>query len=393
MIAKLPIIGSTSSLMDAAYALAQVPGKKVDARFKASLAVLLDASMAHTLNSGLSSFYQILNVLKTVSPKEEVVLPAYTAGSLVVAIKKAGLKPVLCDISLDDFNTGMGDARLSLTGNTLAVVAVHMFGIPISGIEAFKAGVAENVFLIEDCCQAMGSRIKDKPVGSFGDISFFSFNRGKNLPANNGGCIITRNNCLNEPLRRAMEECPLPDKMEWLEAFFKTVLFMTGTDPFVYGVGHALAAGFRETSPPDDFSVRKMGNFQSALGLCSLPKAGSLFMSRYRNGIALLQGLKGVRGVRLPQAALDTLPVFNRLPVIFEDAGLIKLAQKKLWRKGIETSRMYLKPLHHMFDLGYKKDDFPNACHLADHLLTLPVHPGVRGRHIRTIIDTIRGLP
>ena len=391
--AKLPIIGSTGSAIDLAYSLAQVPCTKVNARFKARLAVLLDAAVVHTLNSGIASFYQVLEVLKTVSAKKEVILPAYTAGSLVVAIKKAGLKPVLCDISLDDFNAGMEEARSSLSDNTLAVVAVHMFGIPLSGIETLKSGIAGNVFLVEDCCQAMGSRIKDKPVGVFGDISFFSFNRGKNLPANNGGCIITRNSFLEEPLLRAMSECPQPDKMEWLRAFLKTVIFMIGTNPPAYGVGHWLAAGFRETAPPDDFSVRRMGNFQAAFGLCSLPKAETLFMSRYRNGIALLQGLKGTSGVRLPQVALDTRPVFNRMPVIFEKPGLVQLAQNKLWQKGIETSRMYLKPLHHMFDLGYERGDFPKARYLADHLLTLPVHPGVRGQHIKTMIDTIRGLP
>ncbi|MFA6384008.1 MAG: DegT/DnrJ/EryC1/StrS family aminotransferase [Candidatus Omnitrophota bacterium] len=393
MMIKVPIIGSTHSVPDLVYALAHVPCQSVNARFKARLAVFLGAGAVHTLNSGLASFYLILEALKAISSKKEVILPAYTAGSLIVAVKKAGLKPVLCDISLDNFNADIAGVRSAIGDNTLAVVCVHMFGIPVDHIESVKAVMPDNVFLIEDCCQAMGSRIKDRPVGSFGDVSFFSFNRGKNLSANNGGCIITRAGSLEEPLRVALRSCPPAGAMEWLGAFFKAALFMTGTDPHVYWMGHALAAGFRETMPPDDLLARAMANFQISLGLCSMQKADSLFMSRYRNGSGLLRGLAGVPGVRLPLISPDILPVFNRMPILFDDASLIQPAQRKLWRKGIETSRMYIKPLHHMFDLGYKRDSFRNACYLADHLLTLPVHPGVRSRHIEIIIDTIRGLP
>jgi perosamine synthetase len=388
---KLPIIGSTASVPDLAYALSRGPRADADPLFKARLGVFLEAGAVHTLNSGLASFYQILAALKAVSPKKEVVLPAYTAGSLVVAVKKAALVPVLCDISLDDYNADIAGLRAAIGDNTLAVVAVHMFGIPAGYMENLKAGMPGHVFLVEDCCQAMGSRIKDKPAGFFGDAGFFSFNRGKNLSANNGGCIITRNSALEEPLRAAMKACVLPGAMDWAGALLKTALFMIGTNPRVYGMGHALAASFRETAPPGDFAVRALGNFQSALGLRGLRRAERSFMARFRNGSDLLKGLAGAPGVRLPAIAPDLFPVFNRMPIIIEDAAFIEVAQKRLWQKGIETSRMYVKPLHHMFDLGYKPESFPNACYFADHLLTLPVHPGVRGDHIKTIVDTLRG--
>jgi len=320
-----------------------------------------------------------------------VVLPAYTAGSLVVAVKKAGFKPVLCDISLDDFNADLTSLRKAVCDNTLAVVVVHMFGIPVSYTDTLKASLPGHVFLIEDCCQAMGSRIKDKPVGSLADIGFFSFNRGKNLPANNGGCIIIRNGSLEEPARMAMKNVPASGKMEWAGAFLKTVLFMLGTNPFVYGSGHALASGFKETAPPQDLTAQALGNFQSGLGLRSLRKSDALFMARYRNGMVLLQGLAGVSGLKLPAIGPNLLSVFNRLPILIENEDSLKAIQNILWRRGIGSSAMYVRPLHHMFDLGYKRDDFPNACYLANHLLTLPVHPNVRDNHIQAMIAAIRG--
>jgi dTDP-4-amino-4,6-dideoxygalactose transaminase len=281
--------------------------------------------------------------------------------------------------------------RKVVCDNTLAVVVVHMFGIPVSYTDTLKVSLPGHVFLIEDCCQAMASRIKDKPVGSFADISFFSFNRGKNLPANNGGCIMIRNGSLEEPVRLAMKNVQASGSIEWTGAFLKTVLFMLGTNPLVYGSGHALASGFKETAPPRDLTAQALGNFQSGLGLRSLRKSNALFMARYRNGITLLQGLAGVSGLRLPAIGPNLLPVFNRVPIIIENVDSLKALQNILWQKGIESSRMYLRPLHYMFDLGYKRDDLPNACYLANHLLTLPVHPNVRDNHIQTMIAAIRG--
>jgi dTDP-4-amino-4,6-dideoxygalactose transaminase len=52
---------------------------------------------------------------------------------------------------------------------------------------------------------------------------------------------------------------------------------------------------------------------------------------------------------------------------------------------------MYLRPLHHMFDLGYAKEDFPNACYVAQRLLALPVHPSVSREELLRAVDIIRG--
>jgi len=344
------------------------------------------------MDSGIAAFYLILEALKTLSPRTEIVLPAYTAGSLVVAVRKAGLKPVLCDVSLRDYNADEECLSQAVGGNTLAVAAVHMFGIPLGYIETLRGRIPAGVYLIEDCCQAMGSRVKDKQAGSFSDVCFFSFNRGKNLPANNGGCIAARTSTLEQAIRNVAATVALPGAFDWCGAFLKNLLFSIGTRPFVYGMASAFAQGFRETAPPRDLDARQMGNFQSALCLRSLRRADSLFMARYRNGMELLGGLKGARGLRLPVIREDLWPVFNRFPILLEDEHRISETRKILWDKGIETSNMYAKPLHHMFDLGYGKDDFPNARYLARHLLTLPVHPGVGSAHIRTIINTLRGI-
>ena len=151
-------------------------------------------------NSGIASFYLILKVLKDIGGKLEVILPAYTAPALILPLCKLGLKPVLCDISLDDFNLDLNALSGLVSNKTLCIVYVYMFGIAASNIKNLKTKFP-HTFLIEDCAQAMGTRINAVPVGKFGDIAFFSFNRGKNLPAYGGGCIIIDSHTLAEKIR------------------------------------------------------------------------------------------------------------------------------------------------------------------------------------------------
>jgi dTDP-4-amino-4,6-dideoxygalactose transaminase len=72
------------------------------------------------------------------------------------------------------------------------------------------------------------------------------------------------------------------------------------------------------------------------------------------------------------------------------DPGKVSLIKKRLWDAGIEASDLYAQPLHHKFDLGYKTQEFPNACYLAKGLLTLPVYPEVKIHYLLKISEVIK---
>ena len=94
----------------------------------------------------------------------------------------------------------------------------------------------------------------------------------------------------------------------------------------------------------------------------------------------------------LPEISDKSFVAFNRFPVVFKELNAREKVENALYERGIITSRMYLRPLHHIFDLGYAEHDFPNAVYLAERLLTLPSHPFVDERCLDTIIDVIRGV-
>jgi len=393
MIRKVPIIGPSATGSDIAYVIRRA-GRASSSRadFTSAISGYAGSRHVYLTNSGVSSFYVILRALKEISDRNEVILPAYTAGSLVVAVRKAGLKPVLCDISLEDFNLDEKFLKHAISPNTLAVVVVHMFGINMSGITELRAKIPDEAFLIEDCAQSMGSRTEDKECGSFGDASFFSFNRGKNFPLYGGGSIITNNGRISAYIGKEVERLGEEGVLAKMSAPLKILAFSIAGNPLIYGLGFSLISCFKETAPPKNFTVKKMDNLRSGLGLALMKKCEDLFLARHRNGALLINGLKDLDGIMLPKIPGNTNYVFNRLPVIFKDVKAMLIAKAALWRGGIEASRMYCRPLHHMFDIGYAENDFPNAVYCAQRLLTLPTHPGVVKSAVDKMIRIIRGV-
>jgi perosamine synthetase len=238
----------------------------------------------------------------------------------------------------------------------------------------------------------MGSTIRGKTVGSFGDIAFFSFNRGKNLSVCGGGCITTDDEELSEAIGRTIKNMDITGNRFDPAALFKTMAFSIAVNPYVYGAFYPAISRFKETAPPLDFPVGGINGFHAALDLGIIKRFDLMISKRHENGMLLMSGLKGLEGALVPEIRGADKPAFNRFPIVFKVRGARDLAAERLWRSGIESSRMYVRPLHHMFDLGYAYEDFSNACYVAQRLLTLPVHPSISRESLIKAVDVIRGI-
>lgn len=385
MIAKMPIIASAAGAADIILASA---GDSRAARegFIRGLQASSRSRSVFLVDSGITAFVVALKALRRLSQRDEVILPAYTAGSLVVAVRVAGLKPVLCDISLDTFGCDPAQLAPLISGRTLAVAAVHMFGVGID-VQAIRE-LCPGVFIIEDCAQAMGSRIAGRFAGESGDIGFFSFNRGKNLPLSSGGCVVTnRQDCAEAA---APELAALEKGGPAIVSAARAFAFLAASRPFVYGAAFPLISRFKETAPPRGLRPRLMDDFTARLGARVIRREEDIFARRFVNGSCLRAGLQGVCGIRVARISSGDRPAYNRFPVLFDDPAALARAEKGVWDAGFESSRMYLRPLHHMFDLGYRPAEFPKAAYAAGHLLTLPSHPACGIRACEKMIAVIR---
>lgn len=390
MIAKVSLIDSPLRTLECISSFLCFSRKYESVNFRQAVSLFTKFPYLLLTSSGTASFVVLLSALKRKAQEKEVVLPAYTAGSLVVGVRKAGLKVVLCDISLNDFNIDCDLLKNVITSETLAVVAAHMFGIGIEGLTRLREWLPEHICVIEDCAQAMGSMLKGKPVGSFGDAGFFSFNRGKNLPAYGGGACFTQSQAFSLSLQNAYES--LIEKSSIGRIVLTPLLFLVFSfvvNPFFYGLLFPLISYFKDTAPPIDIALEEITGFQSQIGNFVIQKMNYVAIKRYENGMFLLRALKEKNSYLVPKFSESSFPAFNRFPLVVKELRKKECIEKELWKKGIETSKMYGKPLHQMFNLGIKKDAFPNSVFFAEHLLTLPVHPSVRQRHLETMVEVL----
>lgn len=156
----------------------------------------LGVSHAVLCGNGLEALVLILRaykLLKGWADGDEVVVPANTYIATILAIREAGLTPVLVEPSLNDYNIHADECKRALTQRTRAIMAVHLYGRISSDIgDLQQLSANNNLILIEDAAQAHGAMWQGKKAGTIGNAAGFSFYPGKNLGAmGDAGCVVT----------------------------------------------------------------------------------------------------------------------------------------------------------------------------------------------------------
>ena len=137
---------------------------------------------------------------------DEVITTSHTALATIAAIISTGAVPVIVDIEKDFFTINPNLIEKKITKKTKVIIPVHIYGQCADIQKICKIGKKYNLYVIEDCAQAHGAKIKNRSIGSFGHISTFSFYPTKNLGAiGDGGIILTNNLKLNKKIRRLRE--------------------------------------------------------------------------------------------------------------------------------------------------------------------------------------------
>lgn len=156
----------------------------------------LGVSHAVLCGNGLEALVLILRaykLLKGWGDGDEVIVPANTYIATILAIREAGLTPVLVEPSLNDYNIHADECKKALTQRTRAIMAVHLYGRISSDIGDLQQLSADNnLILIEDAAQAHGAMWQGRRAGTIGNAAGFSFYPGKNLGAmGDAGCVVT----------------------------------------------------------------------------------------------------------------------------------------------------------------------------------------------------------
>ena len=159
------------------------------AKFEADAAEVLGVEYAVMVNSGTSALISALTGVG-VGPGDEVIVPGYTYISTAAAVMAVGAVPVIAEID-DSLGLDPQDLQLKITPHTRAVVPVHMRGVPTRLDEILEVARANELKVVEDCCQCVGGSYKGRRVGAWGDAGAWSLNYYKTISSGEGGLVYT----------------------------------------------------------------------------------------------------------------------------------------------------------------------------------------------------------
>lgn len=277
---------------------------------------------------------------------DEVIMPTFTIISPAQAVTKLGAKPVLVDVDPTTWNMDIAQVEAKITKNTKAIIAVHIYGLPIDMDPLLEICKKHQLKLIEDAAEMHGQTYKGKPCGSFGDVSIFSFYPNKHVTTGEGGMIVTNDENIAEKSRSYRNLCFLP------------------TQRFVH---EEIGWNYRMT------------NMQAALGVAQLQQLPTFVEKKKAMGkryTELLQGLSHV--FELPPATKDYAEsIYWVYGLILREETKInaKEAMKLLAEAGIGT-RPFFYPMHlqPVFNKQgwYLNESYPTAERMAERGFYIP---------------------
>lgn len=169
-------------------------------QFEACFAPRVGRRHGVAVNNGSSALELALAALD-IGPGDEVILPTFTIISCAAAIIRAGAKPVFVDCDPETWNMQVEQIPSLIGPRTKAIMAVHIYGLPVDMAPLLALAHTHNLYVIEDAAEAHGLEYDGRPCGSFGHISTFSFYANKLVTTGEGGMVVTDDPLIAERCR------------------------------------------------------------------------------------------------------------------------------------------------------------------------------------------------
>jgi CDP-6-deoxy-D-xylo-4-hexulose-3-dehydrase len=283
--------------------------------FERKLAEFLDVRWAVTTNSGSSANLLALAALtspklgeQALRPGDEIITVAAGFPTTVNPAVQYGLIPVFVDVDIPTYNIQANEIEAAVTEKTRSIMLAHTLGNPFNLAEVMHIAEKYDLWVIEDCCDALGARYNGKLVGSFGDIGTLSFYPAHHITMGEGGAVFSQDNQLKvlvESFRDWGRDCWCdPGKDNTCGKRFQWQL---GDLPFGYDHKYVYShIGYN----------LKITDFQAAVGLAQLDRADGFIAQRRANFAYLRALLKPFEEfLILPEATPNSDPSWFGFPI------------------------------------------------------------------------------
>lgn len=370
---------------------------KYAAEFERGLADFLGLSFCAAVNSGSSANLLALSALSSFRlPKEkrlkkgdEVITVAAGFPTTINAIIQNGLILVFVDVTLGNYNASLEDIQKAITPKTKAIFIAHTLGNPFEAAELRKICDEHNFWLIEDNCDALGSRYKGRLTGTFGHLSTCSFYPAHHITTAEGGAVLTDDPVLSKIVRSLRDwgrDCVCP----------------TGVDNFCqnrfgWQLGD-LPQGYDHKYIYSEIGYNlKITDIQAALGLAQLAKLPGFIQTRKDNFSYLYEAFKKLtKYFILPEWSNQADPSwFGFLLTIKSGAGFSRenllryLNDKKIGTRLLFAGNITKQPYFKNYDINYRiAGDLKNTDEIMNQTFWIGVYPGLSKEMLDYIIKS-----
>lgn len=330
--------------------------------FENAVASFLGARYVVATNTGTSALHLALDIIG-LKLGDEVLVPTITFVATPQAISATGATPVFCDVEEDTLNIDLADAERKITRKTKAIVPVHYRGMPCEMDEVFKLADEYGLRVVEDAAHAFGSHYRKRKIGSFGDLTCFSFDPIKNITCGEGGAIT----CLD------------PDLVSLLQR--KRIL---GVDRDTWSRYHNRRSWFYDVTTQG--YRYHMSNINAAIGLTQLRKFEKMNFRKIEIAKIYDEEFSNLKKIELLRTNYDGLALFMYVVKVKKDREkLIKF----LGERKIDTGIHYL-PCHLFSFYRKEKVKLPTAEKVSEQILTLPLFPDMSDDQVDRVIGAVR---
>ncbi len=364
-------------------------------QFEQALAQRLGVAYVLTTNSGSSSNLLAFSALtspllgeRAIRPGDEVITVAAGFPTTVNPIIQNGAVPVFVDVELPTYNIDVTQLDDALSEKTRAVMIAHTLGNPfnLAAVRAFCD--KHQLWLVEDCCDALGSRYDNRQVGSFGDIGTLSFYPAHHITTGEGGAVFTS----NPVLKRALESF-----RDWgRDCYCAPGRDNTCGRRFCWKLGE-LPEGYDHKYTYSHLGYNlKMTDMQAACGVAQLARLDDFIAARRHNFARLHERLQACSdALLLPEATPNSSPAWFGFPITLKDTAattrndlIAYLDEHKIGTRLLFGGNLTRQP--YMIGRNFRTvGALPNTDRIMHNTFWVGVWPGLSDAHVDYIADTI----
>ncbi len=316
-----------------------------------------------TVNSGTSALHASL-LAHGIGNNDEVIIPSFSFISTANSTLFVDAKPVFADIEETTFGLDTNSIKKKISHSTKAIMPMDFGGLSCNIFEIKEIAEKNNLILIEDAAECLGSTINGKKVGSVSDSAIFSFCGNKVLTTGEGGAIVTNSKEIYEKIKSIRSHGRM-DKKSYFD------------DP---SKPNYLELGFNW----------RMSSITAGLGLTQLLKLDKIISKRRENAKHISSHLQKYENIQVPSEPSGYTHIYQMYSILLSTRKLRDDLQQHLLNDKI-FSKVYFDPIHltDFYKEKIKDVSLPVTENISERILTLPMYPNMTQEEKEYLINSI----